>query len=160
MRLQNQAQERVPFHPERAVPQGYAQLGSDPERDSTKIRSPLPRRTTNNIRTFPSGFFASSHDKQPTVETVAGVLDSRDGDPSARAWIDIGSPILEFLNIKWLRDLPQVLRVPVAQQNETSRREITNNLADIKVLCRKAGGICLNFFKTFLRSSSSLKNFD
>lgn len=107
-RQMKRKQERVPFHPERAELQGCAQHDFDPEWDSTN-RPPLSRCTiTPN---FSLGIFAS-HDKQPTVETVAGVLDSRDGDPSAYARIDRHSPILEFLNIKWLRDLPQSLRVP------------------------------------------------
>lgn len=58
----------------------------------------LSRYTPN----FSLGIFVS-HDKQPTVETVAGVLDSRDGDPSAHAWIDRQpySWILEYKVTPW-----------------------------------------------------------
>lgn len=69
-------QAKIPFHPERAEFQERAEYDFDPERGSTNS-SPLSRRTITELF---CGIFAS-HDKQPTVETVAGVLDSRERWP-------------------------------------------------------------------------------
>lgn len=78
------SKQHIPFHPVREESQEYVVFDSDLAQ-GTNNRSPLSRRTVH--RTF---FFriVASYDKQPTVETVAGVLDSRDGDPSDCVRID------------------------------------------------------------------------
>lgn len=71
----------IPFHPERAESQECARRDSDQGRASTN-RSPFIFGAHCHPITFPNhAGFSHPATKQPTVETVAGVLDSRDGDP-------------------------------------------------------------------------------
>lgn len=65
-----------------------------------------------SLRTFPSGFSHPMTNNRSWkrllgfLTPVTATLRLLHGS--------IGSPILEFMNIKWFRDLPQVSRVPVA----------------------------------------------
>lgn len=148
MRTQNQARARtstLPSRASRASGMRVVRFWS-----GMRFHQSVSIISGSHYHYFSLGIFAS-YDKQPTVETVAGVLDSRDGDPSARAQIDRQpySWIHEYKVTSWpTASITRTRRL--TKEEGFRRRKIFAMISQILLKdVLKKERICFIFLRTF-----------